>query len=62
MEIIEHGKLPSEREYEAKCGNCGCRFRFKESEADRQSSPKNESFLVIKCPQNGCGFEFYHEA
>lgn len=55
MEIIKAGKLPGQRTYTTTCGNCGCRFKFKASEAKFESDQREGDALVVKCPTRKCG-------
>jgi len=55
VEIIRKGQLPSEKVYEASCGHCHTRFRFKQGEADYNSDPRDGDYLSIRCPLDGCG-------
>jgi RNase P subunit RPR2 len=53
MKIIKAGKLPGKTIRRATCPDCGCRFEFELREA-RFETDRNESCLVVKCPQTGC--------
>lgn len=60
VKIIKHGKLPSEKEYNGKCKNCGCEFIFKAKDAKMEygRDQRDGNFLVINCPEN-CGTKIY---
>lgn len=60
MKIITPG-FPLGREIVAECPNCKCKFSFNEREGRYESSPRNENYIVIKCPQKGCGKEVWTE-
>ena len=53
MEIISYGTLPSTL-HDATCSNCKTQFRFKESEAQMVSDPRDGNYWTIKCPLSGC--------
>ena len=59
MKIIKPGKLPSSRTHVTFCNNCGCKFRFAESEAKYYSDQRDGDAWVVKCPQRGCGEEVW---
>ena len=50
MEIINRGKLPSERVYTATCTNCGSVLRFTHAEATHHSDQRDGNFVSVKCP------------
>jgi hypothetical protein len=50
MEIIRMGQSPEDKEYEVKCYNCSTMFKFKESEAKKESGFRNDTYLIIYCP------------
>lgn len=61
MEIIEPGQIPEEEVFTGQCTRCRCKVRFKRSEAKYRSSPRNETFLTVKCPTAKCGNEIWVE-
>jgi hypothetical protein len=60
MKLIKPG-FPLGKEIVAKCNNCKCEFSFHEREGRFEHSPRNENYIVIKCPQGGCGREVWIE-
>lgn len=55
MKIIKSGILPQEKEYECICKNCRCVFKFQKKEAEEYFDQRDGDYLVVKCPQIGCG-------
>lgn len=50
VRIIKRGTLPEEQEYQFECDHCHTIFVCQKSELRYSSSPKNESYYIIKCP------------
>ena len=50
MKIIKHGESKTEqKEYELKCPNCGCQFKFTDEEIEAQEK-KLDGDAWIHCP------------
>lgn len=50
MEILERGKLPSEKEYICTCRNCKTRFKFKQSEGRIHYDQRDGNHIEVYCP------------
>lgn len=50
MKIIKQGKLPEEKEYQAKCSNCKTEISFKRKEATYVPCQRDGDSLTIGCP------------
>lgn len=59
VEIIERGQLPSETVYDATCGNCRTKIRFKRGDAKYFFDQRDGDFLSIACPV--CSFVIYKD-
>lgn len=54
MEIIEEGKLPSDKKFQARCPNCKTLFRFLAGEATIMYDQRDGNYFYILCPLRGC--------
>lgn len=59
MEILRKGENPSKKQHVAECTWCHTVIRFFEYEAKKFTSPRNESHLIVDCPE--CGLAVYLE-
>ena len=50
VRIIKEGQLPEKKLYQKACQHCKTQYEFERGEARYESSPKNESYLIINCP------------
>lgn len=50
MEILERGKLPSEKVYVCTCNSCESKVRFTEGEANYQPDQRDGDYVWVKCP------------
>jgi uncharacterized protein with PIN domain len=50
MIVTKVGELPENDVFDAKCLNCKTEVSFKRLEARRESSCRNETFLIVVCP------------
>ena len=50
MRIIKQGKIPEEVEVKFTCLRCSTVLMAKVDECRKESSFRNESFLIVNCP------------
>lgn len=50
IEIIEHGTLPGDKVYEAKCFGCKSKLRFHQRDGTLVSDQRDGDFVQITCP------------
>jgi hypothetical protein len=56
MQIITHGKLPSERIYRCTCHHCGTVFECKQGETEyHPGDMRDPGYRNVRCPLPGCG-------
>ena len=53
MDVLESGKPPDEREFEATCRTCGSLLRFKQSEGRSSYDQRDGDFVTVTCPVCG---------
>lgn len=55
MKIITPGVLPNKTVHQGLCLKCKAVVEFTTDEATPHHTPKNETYLSVKCPTKDCG-------